>query len=214
MAAFRTRSLGHVEFPYVFADATYVKGRVRNQVVSRAVVVATGVSMSGEREVLGCAVGDTEDDRAVRSDVYPANVRGAAEALARAETLRYDLSDLQPPSFGSSRGRGMWRIFQEFLQNPRDVAGTAQRLEDERARTPARLSGACSSDAGVRNLCSDEVSGRHRSGWQERAGLIFVASVAGLLSMAVIIVASRLWRRDNTDYEPEQPSERDELVLR
>ncbi len=47
MAAFRTRSLGHVEFPYVFADATYLKGRVRNQVVSRAVVVATGVAMSG-----------------------------------------------------------------------------------------------------------------------------------------------------------------------
>jgi putative transposase len=62
MAAFRTRSLGHVEVPYVFAEATYVKGRVRNQVVSRAVVVATGVSMSGEREVLGCAVGDTEDE--------------------------------------------------------------------------------------------------------------------------------------------------------
>lgn len=62
MAAFRTRSLGHIEFPYVFADATYVKGRVRNQVVSRAVVVATGVSMTGEREVLGCAVGDTEDE--------------------------------------------------------------------------------------------------------------------------------------------------------
>jgi transposase-like protein len=62
MSAFRTRSLGHVEFPYVFADATYLKGRVRGQVVSRAVVVVTGVSMSGEREVLGCAVGDTEDE--------------------------------------------------------------------------------------------------------------------------------------------------------
>src|ERR687885_403189 len=62
MAAFRARPLGHVEFPYVFADATYLKGRVRNQVVSRAVVVATGVSMTGEREVLGCAVGDTEDE--------------------------------------------------------------------------------------------------------------------------------------------------------
>jgi putative transposase len=62
MAAFRSRPLGHVEFPYVFADATYVKGRVGGQVVSRAVVVATGVSMSGEREVLGCAVGDTEDE--------------------------------------------------------------------------------------------------------------------------------------------------------
>ncbi|HMC37963.1 MAG TPA: IS256 family transposase, partial [Actinomycetota bacterium] len=62
MAAFRARPLGHVEFPYVFLDATYVKGRVEGQVVSRAVVVATGVAMSGEREVLGLAVGDTEDE--------------------------------------------------------------------------------------------------------------------------------------------------------
>jgi putative transposase len=62
MAAFRTRPLGHVEFPYVFLDATYLKGRVSGQVVSRAVVVATGVSMNGDREVLGCAVGDSEDE--------------------------------------------------------------------------------------------------------------------------------------------------------
>jgi transposase-like protein len=62
MAAFRARRLGHVEFPYVFCDATYLKGRVGGQVVSRAVVVATGVAMTGEREVLGCAVGDTEDE--------------------------------------------------------------------------------------------------------------------------------------------------------
>ena len=62
MAAFRTRPLGHVEFPYLYCDATYLKGRVGHQVVSRAVVVATGVAMTGEREVLGCAVGDTEDE--------------------------------------------------------------------------------------------------------------------------------------------------------
>jgi putative transposase len=62
MAAFRARPLGHVEFPYVFLDATYLKGRVGGQVVSRAVVVATGVAMTGDREVLGCAVGDSEDE--------------------------------------------------------------------------------------------------------------------------------------------------------
>jgi putative transposase len=60
MAAFRARRLDHTEFPYLFADATYVKGRVGGRVVSRAVVVATGVTAGGEREVLGCAVGDTE----------------------------------------------------------------------------------------------------------------------------------------------------------
>jgi putative transposase len=61
LSAFRSRSLARVEFPYVFLDATYLKGRVEHQVVSRAVVVATGVSMEGHREVLGCAVGDSED---------------------------------------------------------------------------------------------------------------------------------------------------------
>ena len=48
LGAFRARSLAHVEFPYVFLDATYLKGRVDHQVVSRAVVVATGVSMDGQ----------------------------------------------------------------------------------------------------------------------------------------------------------------------
>jgi putative transposase len=61
LGAFRSRSLAHIEFPYVFLDATYLKGRVNHQVVSRAVVVATGVSMDGHREVLGCAVGHSED---------------------------------------------------------------------------------------------------------------------------------------------------------
>ncbi len=60
MAAFWARRLDHTEFPYLFADATFVKGRVGGQVVSRAVVVVTGVTIGGEREVLGCAVGDTE----------------------------------------------------------------------------------------------------------------------------------------------------------
>ncbi|HUP84322.1 MAG TPA: IS256 family transposase, partial [Acidimicrobiales bacterium] len=60
LEAFRTRRLDG-QFPYVFADATYVKARVNGRVVSRAVVVATGVSSTGDREVLGVEVGDSED---------------------------------------------------------------------------------------------------------------------------------------------------------
>src|SRR5262249_17835385 len=41
---------------------TSLKGRVRGQVVSRTVVVVTRVSMTGEGDVLGCAVGDTETE--------------------------------------------------------------------------------------------------------------------------------------------------------
>ena len=59
---FRTRRLDHTSFPYVFADATYVKGRVNGRTVSRAVVVAFGVNAEGTREVLGVDVGDSEDE--------------------------------------------------------------------------------------------------------------------------------------------------------
>jgi putative transposase len=59
--AFRDRSLTEQHFPYVFLDATYCKARVNHRVVSQAVVIATGVRADGWREVLGFAVGDSED---------------------------------------------------------------------------------------------------------------------------------------------------------
>ena len=64
VAAFRGRTLGHVAFPYVYLDATYVNVRddALGQVVSRAVVVATGITANGTREVLGVEVGDSEDE--------------------------------------------------------------------------------------------------------------------------------------------------------
>jgi putative transposase len=61
LGAFRDRPLDHVEFPYVFLDATYIKARMGGRIVSKAVIVATGVSRNGDREVLGVEVGDSED---------------------------------------------------------------------------------------------------------------------------------------------------------
>ena len=58
----RTRTLEHIAFPYVFLDATYCKVRINQRVVSQAVVIATGVSADGRREVLGCACGDSETE--------------------------------------------------------------------------------------------------------------------------------------------------------
>ncbi len=61
LTAFRDRPLDHIEFPYVFLDATYIKARTGGRIVSKAVIVATGVSRNGDREVLGVEVGDSED---------------------------------------------------------------------------------------------------------------------------------------------------------
>ena len=62
VAAWRTRPLDHIAFPYVFLDATYCKVRLNQRIVSQAVVIATGVSADGRREVLGCATGDSETE--------------------------------------------------------------------------------------------------------------------------------------------------------
>ena len=62
VAAFRGRSLKDDAYPYVFLDATYCKARVNRRVVSQAVVVATARrAPTGDREVLGFDVGDSED---------------------------------------------------------------------------------------------------------------------------------------------------------
>jgi putative transposase len=61
VGAFRDRSLASTRFPYVFLDATYLKAHQGPHVVSKAVVIATGVREDGGREVLGLAVGDSED---------------------------------------------------------------------------------------------------------------------------------------------------------
>ncbi len=57
---FLARSLDHTWFPYLFVDATYLDVRVGRRVVCRALVVATGVSAQGRREILGMALGDAE----------------------------------------------------------------------------------------------------------------------------------------------------------
>jgi alpha-glucoside transport system substrate-binding protein len=52
-----------------------------------------------------------------------------AGAIAEAEEFRFDLSDLQPSEFGATEGQGLWKLFQDFLENPDDVDGIAQQME-------------------------------------------------------------------------------------
>jgi transposase-like protein len=60
VGAFRERRLDATRFPYLFLDATYLKAHQGPSVVAKAVVIATGVTATGSREVLGLAVGDSE----------------------------------------------------------------------------------------------------------------------------------------------------------
>jgi alpha-glucoside transport system substrate-binding protein len=61
-------------------------------------------------------------------------LRRTATAIGDAETFRFDLSDLQPAAFGATVGQGLWKLFQDFLRNPDDVDGTAQKMERAAAK--------------------------------------------------------------------------------
>ena len=59
---FRTRSLKGEAYPYLWLDATYVKVREAGRVVSMAMLVATGVALTGERRVLGLELSAGHDE--------------------------------------------------------------------------------------------------------------------------------------------------------
>ena len=71
--------------------------------------------------------GFSSPNKNVNPDVYPDELtRTTASALAEAEVFRFDMSDLMPSAFGSD---AMFKRLQDFLANPQDVQGAAEKLE-------------------------------------------------------------------------------------
>jgi transposase-like protein len=62
LVAFRERPLDDGAYPYVWFDATYEKVREGGRIVSQAVVVAVGVRETGEKSILGVAIGASETE--------------------------------------------------------------------------------------------------------------------------------------------------------
>lgn len=62
---------------------------------------------------------------------YPdAPTRRIARALLEAgDDLRFDLSDLQPVTFGATTGAGLWAELSAFVADPTDIPGTTARIE-------------------------------------------------------------------------------------
>lgn len=73
--AFRSRSLAGEAYPYLWLDATYVKVREAGRVVSMALLVATGVALTGERRVLGLELSAGHDE----GSAWPRFVRSLVE---------------------------------------------------------------------------------------------------------------------------------------
>ncbi|MEV7790998.1 ABC transporter substrate-binding protein [Streptomyces sp. NPDC087512] len=69
------------------------------------------------------------------TSAYPNEVqKKIAEALiAAGDDFRFDMSDQAPQAFGGTPGKGEWKVLQDFLKNPKDVAGTQAKLEADAA---------------------------------------------------------------------------------
>ena len=59
----------------------------------------------------------------------PIDQRAAQALIDAGDSVRYDMSDLQPTEFGATTGQGIWGILTDFMSHPDDVDGTAQQLE-------------------------------------------------------------------------------------
>jgi len=85
-------------------------------------------------EIWAARGGFSSPNRNLDTSVYPDPITQAtAGAIGEAETFRFDLSDLQPSAFGGTVGQGLFKLFQDFLNNPDDVDGITQQMEDAAA---------------------------------------------------------------------------------
>ncbi|MGW4022249.1 ABC transporter substrate-binding protein [Streptomyces sp. NPDC005009] len=71
----------------------------------------------------------------VPESAYPNEVQQKiAKALVDSgDDFRFDMSDQAPQAFGGTPGKGEWKILQDFLKNPKDIAGTQAKLEADAA---------------------------------------------------------------------------------
>ncbi|MEV6317589.1 ABC transporter substrate-binding protein [Streptomyces sp. NPDC051776] len=69
-------------------------------------------------------------------DAYQdATSRKTAESIVNAgDAVRFDMSDLAPAAFGGTQGAGEWKVLQDFLRDPSDPEGAAEKLEAAAAK--------------------------------------------------------------------------------
>jgi putative transposase len=70
------RSLNVRYYPYIFADAMYIKVREHHRVVSKAVYIATAINENNEREILGLKVDHKESYEAWKGFFQHLQARG------------------------------------------------------------------------------------------------------------------------------------------
>ncbi|MEV5479934.1 MULTISPECIES: ABC transporter substrate-binding protein [Streptomyces] len=127
-------------FPAVGAKSPVVTGgdvavALKDTKASQALL--TFLASTDAAKIWAQAGGFLSPNKALDQAAYANDVmRTIARALiAAGDDFRFDMSDQAPASFGGKPGQGEWKDLQDFLKNPKDVAGIQSRLEKDAARS-------------------------------------------------------------------------------
>ncbi|MEV7088767.1 ABC transporter substrate-binding protein [Streptomyces sp. NPDC093085] len=126
-------------FPAVGADSPVVTGgdaAVALKDTKGAQALLTFLASADAAKIAAESGGFISPNKSLDLAAYPNDVqRDIAKALIDAgDNFRFDMSDQMLQSFGGTPGKGEWKALQDFLKNPKDVAGTQKALEDAAAK--------------------------------------------------------------------------------
>ncbi|WP_335939073.1 ABC transporter substrate-binding protein [Streptomyces sp. PTD5-9] len=126
-------------FPAVGAESPVVTGgdaAVALKDGKGAQALLTWLGSVDAAKIMAGQGGFISPNKALDPAAYPNEVqRTMAKALVAAgDAVRFDMSDQAPQSFGGTPGKGEWKTLQDFLKNPKDIAGTQARLESDAAK--------------------------------------------------------------------------------
>ncbi|MEV3931610.1 MULTISPECIES: ABC transporter substrate-binding protein [unclassified Streptomyces] len=126
-------------FPAVGAESPVVTGgdaAVALKDGEGAQALLTWLASTDAAKIWAEAGGFISPNKSLDAAAYPNDVqRTIAEALiAAGDDVRFDMSDQAPQSFGGTPGKGEWKTLQDFLKNPKDIAGTQAELESAAAK--------------------------------------------------------------------------------
>ncbi|MEV7613553.1 ABC transporter substrate-binding protein [Streptomyces sp. NPDC089799] len=126
-------------FPAVGAKAPVVSGgdvAVALKPSKGAQALLTFLASPDAAEIQAREGGFLSPNKSVPPEAYPNDIQReiAKSLIAAGDDFRFDMSDQAPASFGGTPGAGEWKVLQDFLKNPSDVAGTQARLEAEAAK--------------------------------------------------------------------------------
>ncbi|KUM94676.1 sugar ABC transporter substrate-binding protein [Streptomyces cellostaticus] len=125
-------------FPAVGSSAPVVSGGDAAVILKdskAAQALATFLASPDAATIQARLGGYLSPNKNVPDSAYPNEVqRTIAKALvASGDDFRFDMSDQAPQAFGGTPGKGEWKDLQDFLKNPKDVAGTQAQLEKDAA---------------------------------------------------------------------------------